>query len=154
MGNEELPVPRHFSYDCDHKKAAVPCVHDKPVQGLRTSKNFIVSNAIENILSVAKRPPEEVDWTQKREYGQTPTYIQKIKKNIDDEYKMMRNLHEENQVHKDCLSEEEVNTLREGLKRKWDEVNREYQKMTHVRVVDTLGSKNRKEGYEKELSQI
>lgn len=44
--------------------------------------------------------------------------------------------------------------MREGLKRKWDEVNREYQKLTHVRLVDTVGLKTRKEGYEKDLAQI
>lgn len=37
---------------------------------------------------------------------------------------MIRNLHEEHQVHKDSLSDEEINALREGLKRKWDEVNK------------------------------
>jgi hypothetical protein len=47
-----------------------------------------------------------VDWTKKKDYGQTPTYIHKIKENIDNEYKMIRNLHEEHQVHKDCLSDE------------------------------------------------
>ena len=44
--------------------------------------------------------------------------------------------------------------IREGLKRKWDEINREYQKITHVRLVDTTGLKRRKEGYEKELAEI
>jgi hypothetical protein len=57
MGNDTLPPVRNFSYDCKHKKDSVPCVNDKPVQGLSSSKNFIVSNAIENILSVAKRAP-------------------------------------------------------------------------------------------------
>ncbi len=57
---------------------------------------------------------------------------------------MIRNLHEENQVHKDSLSEEEINALREGLKKKWNDVNKEYQKLTHVRVVDTIGLKHRK----------
>lgn len=53
-----------------------------------------------------------------------------------------------------CLSEEEVREIREGLKRKWDELNKEYQKKTHVRLVDTTGSKRRKEDYERELAAI
>lgn len=93
MGNEELPVPRNFSYDCEHKKPPVPCVHKKPVLGQRSGKNFIVSNAIENILSVAKKAPEPVDWTKKKDFGQTPAYLRRIKENIDNEYKMIRNLH-------------------------------------------------------------
>ena len=67
---------------------------------------------------------------------------------------MIRNLHEEHQINKDCLSEDEIAQIREGLKKKWDEVNHEYQKLTHVRLVDTHGLKTRKEGYERELAQI
>ena len=44
--------------------------------------------------------------------------------------------------------------IRDGLKRKWDEINREYQKMTHVRLIDTTGLKRRKENYEEELKNI
>lgn len=44
--------------------------------------------------------------------------------------------------------------LKEGLKRKWDEVNRKYQKMTHLRLIDTTGLKRRKEDYEAQLKQI
>lgn len=44
--------------------------------------------------------------------------------------------------------------MRESLKRKWNEVNYEYQKLTHVRNVDTIGLKSRKENYEKELGEI
>lgn len=94
MGNEELPVPKNFSYDCQHKKPAVPLVSEKPVQGLSSGKNFIVSNAIENILSVAKRAPEPADYLKKKDYGKTPDYIHRIKDNIDNEYRMIRNLHE------------------------------------------------------------
>ena len=123
MGNEELPVPKNFNYDCQHKKPPVPCVNEKPVQGLSSGKNFIITNAIENILSVAKRAPEPVDWKKKKDYGQTPEYLNRIKENIDNEYKMIRNLHDEHQINKDCLSEDEISQIREGLKKKWDEVN-------------------------------
>jgi hypothetical protein len=53
MGNETLPpgttsriLVRNFSYDCSHKKAVVPRVNEKPVMGLKSDKNFIVTNAI------------------------------------------------------------------------------------------------------------
>lgn len=52
------------------------------------------------------------------------------------------------------LSEEEVRELREGLKNKWDEVNKKYQQLTHVRLVDTVGLKRKKEGYERQLKEI
>ena len=40
------------------------------------------------------------------------------------------------------------------MKKKWDEINREYQKLTHVRTFDTFGLKTRKEDCEKQLAQI
>ena len=62
MGNETLPpgknhiyLVRNFSYDCKHKKENVPKATDKPILGLKSHKNFIVTNAIENILSNAKK---------------------------------------------------------------------------------------------------
>ena len=52
------------------------------------------------------------------------------------------------------LSEQEIDEIREGLKRKWNEVNHEYQKITHVRIVDTLGLRTKKLHLEAELAQI
>lgn len=62
---------------------------------------------------------------------------------------MIQTLHEENQRKPNNLSQEEVDTIRDGLKRKWNEINHEYQKITHVRLVDTVGLKTKKEKYEK-----
>lgn len=73
-----------------------------------------------------------------------PEYLNKIKGDISNEYKMIQTMHEENQKKTPYLSEEEVKEIQCGLKRKWDEINREYQKLTHVRVVDTVGLKKRK----------
>lgn len=95
-------------------------MHEKPVMGLSSGKNFIVTNAIENILSTAKRAPEPIEWTKKKDYGKTPEYLNRIKDNIDNEYKMIRNLQSEYETKNDCLSEAEVAEIREGLKRKWD----------------------------------
>jgi hypothetical protein len=63
---------RNFSYDCTHKKDPVPHVHEKPVHGLKSNKNFIVTNAIENILSVAKKTPEQTNYLKKKDFAQVP----------------------------------------------------------------------------------
>ena len=47
------------------------------------------------------------------------------------------------------LSKEEVEEIREGLKSKWNEINKKYQGITHIRLIDTTGLKRRKEDYEK-----
>ena len=46
MGSNTLPPVRNFSYDPNHKKPEVPKHNEKPVLGLKSDKNFIVSNAI------------------------------------------------------------------------------------------------------------
>lgn len=35
-----------------------------------------------------------MDWQKKPNYGKTPEYLNKIKENIQGEYKMIQNLHE------------------------------------------------------------
>lgn len=57
---------------------------------------------------------------------------------------MIKTLHEENQIQKDSLSDSEIETIREGLKNKWDDINKEYQKLTHIKIIDTIGLKTRK----------
>ena len=41
------------------------------------------------------------------------------------------------------LGEDEVREIREGLKKKWDAVNKEYQKITHKSKLDTIGLKRK-----------
>jgi hypothetical protein len=100
MGNNSLPPLRNFSYDCSHKKSPVPRVQEKPVLGMKSDKNFIVANAVETILSSARKSQEAPNWFEKREYGQVPQYLSKIKDSIQQEYKMIQTLHEQNEEAK------------------------------------------------------
>mmetsp|Transcript_3587 Transcript_3587/g.4123 ORF Transcript_3587/g.4123 Transcript_3587/m.4123 type:complete len:174 (-) Transcript_3587:775-1296(-) len=62
------------------KKAAVPKRDEKPIHGLVSDKNFIVANAVENILAAPKLPaPKENDMLKKKTYGRVPKYVTKIK---------------------------------------------------------------------------
>ena len=48
---------KEFQYpDAERKRPAVPKPDDKPIMGLKTTKNFITQNAVENIMSVTKKP--------------------------------------------------------------------------------------------------
>ena len=48
--------------NADGKRPAVPKRDEKPVMGLKSNKNFLHTNAVENIMSVAKKPqPKYVD---------------------------------------------------------------------------------------------
>lgn len=44
--------------------------------------------------------------------------------------------------------------LRAGLKQRWNEINQQYQLMTHVRLIDTTGLRRRKQDYERQLAEI
>lgn len=52
-------------------------------------QNFVLANAIETILTQPKRPVEEPPPTSKKDFGQVPRYLQKIKKEIDKEKKIV-----------------------------------------------------------------
>jgi len=55
--------------------------------GLVSDKNYIVANAVENILAAPKVPEnKDKDFLKKKTYGKVPGYLNKIKKEIDDEY--------------------------------------------------------------------
>lgn len=61
--------------------------------GLVSDKNYIVANAVENILAAPKMPEnKDKDFLKKRNYGKTPQYMQKIKNDIDDEYALVREM--------------------------------------------------------------
>lgn len=44
--------------------------------------------------------------------------------------------------------------LRHALKKKWEEINKVYQGITHISKVDTIGLKRKKESCEKEMADI
>ena len=41
------------------------------------------------------------------------------------------------------LSQEEINQIRDGLKKKWDYFNRKFQNFAHITKIDTVGQKRR-----------
>ena len=67
---------------------------------------------------------------------------------------MIQNLHRQYENNPKSLTEAEIRELRDGLKKKWEELNQEYQKKTYIRLVDTLGLKTRKEGLEAQLADL
>jgi hypothetical protein len=80
----------------------VPKKADKPIMGLVSDKNYIVANAVENILAAPKVPVnKDPDYLAKKSYGAVPKYLTKIKKEIDDEYQLVQDLHKEEQQQVD-----------------------------------------------------
>ena len=152
----------NFAYP-DGRKPSVPSMEQKPVMGLRTTKNFITANAVEAILQVPQGITEmEADYLSKADYGKVPEYLSQVKEEIRRENEMIDAYVKEqmglNTEEKEDLSEfladDERSRLISALKRKWDAVNAKYQKMTHNVNLDTVGKVKRKESMEKELKQL
>jgi hypothetical protein len=141
------------------KKCAVPKMDEKPIQGLVSDKNFIVANAVENILAAPKLPGnKESDMLKKKNYGKTPKYLTNIKNEIEDEYNLVREMQIEEQAEEDrrkyLMPDEERKELIAALKKKWEVLHIEYQKESHYRKLDTMGKASRKINLEKEMEQI
>ena len=136
------------------KKAAVPKRDEKPIQGLVSDKNFIVANAVENILAgkyhfkkISKNQPlhfyllrpcaapklpgnKDKDFLKKKTYGKTPKYLTNIKNEIEDEYNLVREMQIEEQAEEDrrkyLMPEDERAELIAALKKKWEVLHIEY----------------------------
>jgi len=139
-------------------KPAVPRADEKPVMNQVTSKNFVVSNAVETILAAPKKGPQKTkDYLAKEDYGKVPRYLQHIKKDIEDEYEYIRKMQQQEEVGRSSvreLDEDERLQLIDGLKTRWEKINTDYQAGTHLTKLDTIGKIKRKEKHEAELTQI
>ena len=136
--------------------------------GLVSDKNYIVANAVENILAgnvsifhcLAPKMPvnKDKDFLKKRMYGKVPKYMEKIKNEIEEEYQLVREIQIEEENERDkqkfLLPDEEKKELIAALKKKWEIVHREYQTITHVGKMDTRGLVNKKESCEQQLKQL
>lgn len=143
------------------KKPTVPSRSEAPVMGLHTTKNFVVANAVENILAVPKNTASaEDDWLRKADYGKRPAYLDTVKAEREAEAQMIMELqqsYEEEDAglpQARALSAEERGVMIDALKAKWGTVNAKYQKMAHNVTLDTIGKVRRKEELEKALHTI
>jgi hypothetical protein len=153
-----LPENSKFNRD-GTKKVPVPKKDEKPIMGLVSDKNFIVSNAVENILAAPNLPVnKDKDYLKKKNYGKVPKYLQKIKNEIEDEYQLVREMQIEEEADMDrqkfLMDETEKQELIAALKKKWEVCHKEYQTLTHKNKLDTIGLLGKYERCERELHQL
>jgi hypothetical protein len=137
--------------------------------GLVSEKNYVVANAVENILAgimihflfiAPKNVREEpVRYVSKKDYGKTPQYLEKIKKEINEEYKLVKEMQQQEEEMKEkekyLVSNEERTQLIDALKKKLEVLHHEYESIiTRVSKNNPLGLKTLKENLEKEMEQI
>jgi hypothetical protein len=79
-GTIKLPEKTAFQREDQARRAPVPKKDEKPIMGLVSDKNYIVANAVENILAAPKmNANKDKDYLKKRNFGKVPQYMQKIK---------------------------------------------------------------------------
>lgn len=169
----QLPKKEGFKYpDDNRKKPAVPKPDDTPLMGLKTTKNFICTNAVENITAVPKLPakkfvdtkngdtqnliPSGVEpvYVHKKDFGEVPMYLTKRKEEVkraQEEYDQYIS----EQIKRTALrqlSHDERRAIIDGLKANWEDIQDQYQGLSVV--TDTAPKKNRKERMEAQMKQL
>lgn len=145
---------RHLTSE---KRAAVPKKEDKPIMGLRSDKNFVVANAVENTLAVPpkKNPPMHPRGVDRETFGKVPKYIETRKEELAASKRAIASglaaeAREAEMFHE--LMPSELRDLRNGLQARWDALNREFQTMGFQ--VETRSKKRRQEQLEAELRSV
>jgi len=168
-----LPRKEDFHYpDADRNRPAVPERTDRPLMGLKTTKNFITTNAVENITSVPKKPAKKFADTRngdthnlipsgleplhvhKKDFGEVPTYLTKRKEEMQraqDEYDAYVAEHFRRGALR-SLTVDERQIIIDGLKANWEDIHEQYQGLSVV--TDTTPKKNRKERMEAQMKQL
>lgn len=151
--------PFHFS---DPRKAPIPNKYERPIMGIKTSKNFVTANAVEAILQVPRvTEVGELNYLKKEDFGKIPQYLTQVKEEIKRENEMiakyvkeqMGEIDREPDLYEE-ISDEERGQLISDLKQKWADTNAKYQRITHLVLLDTAGQIRRKEAFERELDVI
>ena len=150
----------------------VPNHTDRPILGMKTTKDFVKQNAVETIIACPKQPRKiyvdtrrgdkyalepsglEPVYIRKKEFGKVPDYLEKRKDEVNlakEEYNRYVSEHfAQGEMQK--MPEEERESLICGLKKNWEELHREYQTLSVV--IDTVPKKQRKDRLERQMKQL
>ena len=154
------------------QKPPVPRHDEPPIMGTKTDKNFIKSNAMENMNSTAKKSdPKYVDspsgtshtldpsglvpkYVMKKEYGKVPGYLERRK---DEQIQAQESydhfvIEQQKAGALKQLSDKDRQAVIDGLKKNWEDLYKQYQGLSVV--TDTAPKKARKERLEAEMKRL
>ena len=141
------------------QKPAIPAFHDAPIQGLKSGKNFLKDNK-ENLVNIKKtETKDKPNFLKKKDFGQVPDYLDKVKETIQGELDYIKKVNEEKnkkfERYRKLTAEEKTN-MRKNLLAKFEQINHEYQKITHIKpaIGDSRRLKNTRLYCEEQLSMI
>eukprot|EP00049_Salpingoeca_infusionum_P018039 m.355464 g.355464 ORF g.355464 m.355464 type:complete len:215 (-) comp17258_c0_seq1:351-995(-) len=139
------------------RKPAVPKATERPVMGLKSKKNFLKTNAVSAIT--AKPPKKKVtesdkDYTKKKNFGKTPSYLERRK--VDEEQARaeydayVQSVQAQGQPYR--VPDDERQELLDGLKGNWELLHKEYLGLSVT--TDTPAKRSHKTDLEARLSQL
>lgn len=141
-------------------KDPLPDRNDIPLMNITEDIDYIYDNAVQVINSkpVEKKKKKgkvliDDDPLSKEDYGKISPYLIKIK----DELKEKENLKKQDIIDEEKITreiKEKRDYLLAELKNKYNEINKEYLKISHVVDINSVRKLKKKEGYEKQLNQL
>ncbi|GET88853.1 hypothetical protein, conserved [Leishmania tarentolae] len=145
-------------YHREKTKPDVPLRNEHPVMGLRTEKNFVVANAVENTMAVPTKviPAAQPRATDREDFGKVPKYIKEIKEDINVRKQMLKDNETAGRVAQELWSEispSELAQLIDGLQRRWEALNKDYQKKGFGKL-ETPSQRAHQELVEKQLVAV
>lgn len=167
-----LPEPQQHQHVGPKKPSVPDPVKDKPLLGIKTNKNFISQNAVDTIMTVPKKPENNVVDTRhgskfplypsglapvyikKKDFGNTPSYIVQRKEQSEkakEEYDAyMAEYFKKGALR--TMNESERDAILEGLKLNWDELHHKFQSLSVI--TDTIPKRIKKEKLETEMKLL
>ncbi|SCP05616.1 conserved Plasmodium protein, unknown function [Plasmodium ovale] len=141
-------------------KDPVPDRNDIPLMNLTADVDYVYDNAVQviNAKPVEKKKKEgkillDEDPLSKEDYGKISPYLIKIK----NELKEKENLKKQDVIDEEKVAKElelKKESILAELKNKYNEINKEYLKISHVVDINSVRKLKKKENYEKELNQL
>jgi len=169
---QRLPEPKMESKFRERKPLVPDQKEDKPMQGVRTKKNFISQNAVDAIMTVPQKPqPKLTDtrngntfpldasglvpvYSKSKGYGELPGYI----KDRKEEWSKARAEYEAYMTEyfkkgaMRTMSEEDRTSILNGLKQNWDDLHHQFQSLSVV--TDTIPKRIKKEKLVNEMKLL
>ncbi|KAG8345627.1 putative Calmodulin binding [Trypanosoma vivax] len=144
--------------DVTKRKSDIPSRYDKPIMGLKSDKNYVVANAVENVLAIPTKciPPTQNRAVDREDFGKVPKYLLEVKADIKERHELVERLkvaQREAEERWSELSAGELEELRQGLQRRWDSLNAEYQSRGFSKL-QTPSQKAHHESLGKELNAV
>lgn len=154
------------------RRPTVPPHTDQPQMGSKSNKNYITTNAVNNIMAVPRKPAAKyVDtvsgdrfdleesglvpkFTNKKEYGQVPAYLHQRRREMEEAQREYDRYIDESmrRGQMEQISSDEREALLTGLKANWEDLHHQYQGLSVI--TDTAPKKARKERMEAEMKQL